>query len=90
MNYSCQWCQGKNGKEYWIGAQKLIPPLSNGANYEVKYREFKKGDTVQKFPWIHTSWKSVYWYKATHSDDAILQGKQKLRQQEIIPIERIT
>ncbi len=82
MNYQDKLYKGENGKQYWVGAQKLIPPLSNGANYEVKYQEFEQGKPRQDI--LLGAWYICKHCQADSWTNAILQAKEELREVGII------
>lgn len=87
MNYDdFKWYEGKNGNQYWVATKKIIPPLmDDGANYVVKYRESKEGDEPHKIHWENSTWELLGHYKEDSPTDAILQGKQELKRQGILP-----
>ncbi|BAU66116.1 hypothetical protein STA3757_35180 [Stanieria sp. NIES-3757] len=82
MSYQCERYQGENDKEYWIAAREIKSVA--GKNYEVKYRQFEKGDMQQKIFWDDPSWRIFLWCKADSSIDAILQGKEKLQKEGVL------
>jgi len=88
-NYYAEFFTGKDGKEYVVGAEKLERSMgANKANYEVKYMEYQEHYRPKQPPcpsWLDSNCRIVGRYKSPNPVDAIIQGREELRNQGIHP-----